>query len=351
MFRNWFEVLKVWSYFTALIPMDTMQCPRCHIEVTDSGECECSEEFTVENQEQSETNFYKTQFLQLIRACIRLGIPNPSQNEQPSPASYDTINNAARRAFMNDPQRMIHHMNYYKNGVSIDVNNGWFLRHSAASDQIPHSSTENNSLSIVEDANDSVFESDENMDLYSAEPNYCIQVRVRWWGVDTYMWGAVVEIVGEGLYWQQILHNVETNAAHITWHFYVWEIIEFVSEGASNDAQDHERLHFDEIVNMFSQNGNATDSVKGPPPAARTAVEGLKTQVIMVEGTSRDAFCCICQDVMVVGESTTHMPCEHAFHEKCIEKWLTSTNSCPLCKYELPTDDSDYEERKHRRCP
>ena len=37
------------------------------------------------------------------------------------------------------------------------------------------------------------------------------------------------------------------------------------------------------------------------------------------------------------------------FHDKCIEEWLNRHNTCPLCRYELPTDSREHENERNQR--
>ncbi|CAK9055635.1 unnamed protein product [Durusdinium trenchii] len=59
----------------------------------------------------------------------------------------------------------------------------------------------------------------------------------------------------------------------------------------------------------------------------------------LLSSASADPLCALGEDCGVcldpvdsAGGQITRLPCDHAFHPACIEKWLTKfKNSCPLC--------------------
>ncbi|KAF8687819.1 hypothetical protein HU200_042758 [Digitaria exilis] len=91
----------------------------------------------------------------------------------------------------------------------------------------------------------------------------------------------------------------------------------------------------------------ADAAVGGAPPAARAAVERL--QVVAVRAEEAAQGCAVCKDGLAQGELATRLPCGHFYHGACIGPWLAIRNTCPVCRYELPTDDPDYERRRVRR--
>ncbi|XP_020212759.1 E3 ubiquitin-protein ligase RING1-like [Cajanus cajan] len=87
----------------------------------------------------------------------------------------------------------------------------------------------------------------------------------------------------------------------------------------------------------------------GTPPASKSAVEGLPDVTVTEELLASDsAQCAVCKDTFGLGETAKQMPCKHIYHADCILPWLELHNSCPVCRYELPTDDPDYEQRARR---
>ncbi|KAK7287047.1 hypothetical protein RIF29_00035 [Crotalaria pallida] len=104
--------------------------------------------------------------------------------------------------------------------------------------------------------------------------------------------------------------------------------------------------NFEDLLEHLAENDN---SRRGAPPAAVSFVDNLPLVVIGKEHEKHDGeelVCAICKDVLAPGTKVNQLPCSHLYHTCCILPWLTARNSCPLCRYELPTDDKDYEEGK-----
>lgn len=87
----------------------------------------------------------------------------------------------------------------------------------------------------------------------------------------------------------------------------------------------------------------------GTPPAAKSAVEALPTVKISKEMLGCDlSECAVCKESFGLDEEAKQMPCKHIYHSDCIMPWLEMHNSCPVCRFELPTDDPEYENKERR---
>ncbi|KAH7532814.1 uncharacterized protein LOC107416522 [Ziziphus jujuba] len=143
-----------------------------------------------------------------------------------------------------------------------------------------------------------------------------------------------------------------------------WQILLAVNNLALNTSLERERsgggdvdvdsylavqdemytVEYDTLFGQFIESENA---LKGSPPAAKSVVENLPfVKLTMEELQKDDVVCAICKEKILLEEKVKKLPCCHYYHGECIEPWLGIRNSCPVCRYELPTDDPDYERRK-----
>ncbi|KAF5818084.1 putative transcription factor C2H2 family [Helianthus annuus] len=97
---------------------------------------------------------------------------------------------------------------------------------------------------------------------------------------------------------------------------------------------------------LFGQFLDSDSSSSGRPPASITVVENLSSVVITDEGFENNTVCAVCKDEIGVGLIAKKLPCDHLYHGDCILPWLGIRNTCPVCRYELLTDDPEYERRK-----
>ena len=92
----------------------------------------------------------------------------------------------------------------------------------------------------------------------------------------------------------------------------------------------------------------------GNPPTAKETLEKMQDKVITEDELlelkrTNSVDCSICKDEFEVDSKLVKMPCNHYFHGDCVKPWLVQRNSCPTCRFELPTDDTDYELKRTER--
>ncbi|XP_048235400.1 E3 ubiquitin-protein ligase SIRP1 [Ricinus communis] len=76
----------------------------------------------------------------------------------------------------------------------------------------------------------------------------------------------------------------------------------------------------------------------GTPPAQKEAIEALPT--VTIKNTSQ---CSVCLDDFEIGTEAKEMPCKHRFHDVCILPWLELHSSCPVCRFQLPAEESKFD--------
>ena len=84
------------------------------------------------------------------------------------------------------------------------------------------------------------------------------------------------------------------------------------------------------------------------PPASSKALNELP----MVRVTADDLLeennkeCLICLEEQKIGSFACKLPCGHLYHRPCLVDWLQKHCTCPVCRYELETDDPVYEAKR-----
>ncbi|KAG7534989.1 Zinc finger RING-type [Arabidopsis thaliana x Arabidopsis arenosa] len=107
-----------------------------------------------------------------------------------------------------------------------------------------------------------------------------------------------------------------------------------------HEEEDYEDyLHTTEYEMLFEAE---ISSGIGKPPASKSFIKNLKVSPLTNEDVMEnddDAVCCaVCKEEMNVGKEVAELPCRHKYHSECIVPWLGIRNTCPVCRFELPSD-------------
>ncbi|KAK9038900.1 hypothetical protein V6N11_023743 [Hibiscus sabdariffa] len=89
---------------------------------------------------------------------------------------------------------------------------------------------------------------------------------------------------------------------------------------------------FEDVQNIFDIGGSigfAGDLVEKIPKIKITNNNN-------VDASGEKVSCAVCLQDFQLGETVRSLPqCHHMFHLPCIDKWLISHGSCPLCRRDL----------------
>ncbi|ERN05807.1 hypothetical protein AMTRI_Chr10g231610 [Amborella trichopoda] len=125
--------------------------------------------------------------------------------------------------------------------------------------------------------------------------------------------------------------------------------IEFIVEPLSNgEIEPYESEDFvytaaghEILLGRWAENESFQ---RGSPPVSNAFVKNLASIVLtQKDADNHNTLCAVCKDDISIGERATQLPCLHHYHKGCILPWLEIRSTCPMCRYEMPTDDPEYE--------
>ncbi|XP_078475798.1 uncharacterized protein LOC144737022 [Lampetra planeri] len=98
-------------------------------------------------------------------------------------------------------------------------------------------------------------------------------------------------------------------------------------QSPSNNGDDYEELlRLDEQLGVRAHHLSAAD------------IHRLPTQVFSADLRKPNSQCSICTEAYEEGEVMRTLPCLHAFHAACIDRWLQQSAICPVCRTNIMLD-------------
>ena len=104
-----------------------------------------------------------------------------------------------------------------------------------------------------------------------------------------------------------------------------------------------------DFVNEFVGTIPTPPSEDAHPPASRRFMNTIPEVVVTKEdldAENTNGECAICLTDQSIGQMAARMPCGHLFCGSCLKRWLEKSNTCPVCRYEVETDNPEYEARR-----
>lgn len=153
---------------------------------------------------------------------------------------------------------------------------------------------------------------------------------------------------GAGLRSRQYMQRLHTSQAHMADPTRLQEIIALQQSLAAME-EFFQSLLGHVAASHYLEAMDPSNQTTGPPPASEAVIASLPRSPLLSSEVTKGCMCQVCCEPHHVGEIVTRLPCGHYYHAQCVEPWLHRHCTCPTCRYELATDDEDFEEGRIER--
>lgn len=95
------------------------------------------------------------------------------------------------------------------------------------------------------------------------------------------------------------------------------------------------------LESIIQHLGERDGGRQGSAPASKSAVDAMPVVKFKKQSSeSDDIHCAVCKEAFEIGGDVREMPCKHIYHSDCILPWLDLHRSCPICRHEMPAEES-----------
>ena len=126
--------------------------------------------------------------------------------------------------------------------------------------------------------------------------------------------------------------------------------------GGSPLPQGHQIRGFGDLINAMHHAAEmATENGEGLADLTLTEEQMAAMETIAAKGNEgingNAASCSVCLSDIEQGDKMKKLPCDHMYHVACIDRWLTRSRACPMCKHDCtkPVSSNNRDPQQVRR--
>ena len=104
---------------------------------------------------------------------------------------------------------------------------------------------------------------------------------------------------------------------------------------AGGDELDVDNMSYEQLLALRDRIGVVKRGVEAHELHENTLEQALTAHDVRVLAQRDEGQCRICCDDYEAADVVRRLQCLHAFHSRCIDKWLEENRTCPICKQEV----------------